>query len=37
MWVTETLDEWAKELSRACAGVFWRGRAQEREMDTGEK
>lgn len=37
MWVTETLDEWVKEISKACASVFTKkGRARKREMDAGE-
>ena len=38
MWVTETLDEWVKESSKACASLFTKkGRARKREMDAGEK
>lgn len=38
MWITETLDEWVKVFSKACASVFTkRGRAKKREMDADEK
>ena len=32
MWVTETLDEWVKQFSKACASVFLR-----RERDADER
>ena len=32
MWVTETLDEWVKRFSKACARVFLR-----RERDADER
>ena len=38
MWVTETLDEWVKDVSKSCARVFIkRGRARQRGMNAEDK
>ena len=33
MWVTETLDEWVKNFSKACARVFIKPRREEGDVD----